>query len=121
MFGSKSIVPAEQEASVHPRKRRLSDGALGLGSTTPMKGVTVNASPTTVPRANKRSKIEKVKSLSPSTELGLLREVSMAKKDMMRTWKKKASEISRQVEAKESELISVHCSNDILRSEPDAL
>jgi hypothetical protein len=94
MVGSQSIIAAELDAPAHSRKRRLSEGALGLDFTTLMKGVTVGASPKTMPRANKRSKIEKLKSLSPSTELGLLREALMAKKDMVRTWQKKASEIA---------------------------
>jgi centromeric protein E len=119
LFGGGSMDALENAAAANPQKRRLSEGALGLGSATPMKGVTDAASPKTVPRANKRSKMETAKSLSPSTELGLLREALMAKKDMMRTWQKKASEISRLVEAKESELIAVNCSNDILRSERD--
>jgi centromeric protein E len=120
LFGGRSADAADNDPSTQPRKRRLSDGDLGLGSATPMKGVTEATSPKTMPRANKRKKTDTAKSLAPSTEVGLLREALTAKKDMMRTWKKKASEISRLVEAKESELISVNCSNDILRSERDA-
>lgn len=68
MFGSKPIGAAEHDASVRPRKRRLSESALRLGSTTPMKGVTAGASPKTMPmpQANKRSKTENANSLSSS-------------------------------------------------------
>jgi hypothetical protein len=113
MFGSKPIVAAELGGSVQPRKRRLSEGALGLGSSTPIKGATADASPKAIPRANKRSKTKTAKSLSPLVVCCLQREAWMAKK-------RKASEISRLVEVKESELIAINCFNDILCSERDA-
>jgi hypothetical protein len=68
---SGSTDAAESVSAVAPRKRRLSESALGLGSTTPMKGVAVDSCPNTVPRANKRRKMETAKSLSPSEENSL--------------------------------------------------
>jgi hypothetical protein len=122
MFGSGSADAAKDDAAAKPRKRRLSDGALGLSSTTPMKGGTVGStsSPKTVPRAAKRGKMETTKTISAPAELALLRDAMMAKKDMVNSWRKRASEISRLVQVKESELVTVNCSNDILKWERDA-
>jgi hypothetical protein len=56
------------------RKRRLSEGDLILGETTPSKGIGVASSPKTLPRPTKQLRLEKVKSLSSSAELSLLKE-----------------------------------------------
>jgi chromosome segregation ATPase len=115
LFGDK------KPSSARPNKRRhrLSEGNLLIGQTTPSRSNMKDAAPTTLPRPVKAAPVVVAKSLSPASELTLLRQAVTAKSLSVVNLKKHVDDVSRQLQLKESELLAVNCSNDLLRSDRD--
>jgi centromeric protein E len=119
LFQPQESIQDAMSTALVPRKRRRSDGAIRLSSTmSPQSAPTERpASPQTLPRPEKKTRVLQDRKLPNRAELALLREALQSKSRKVHIIQKEMDAINRRVKAKESEFVALSCRNDILESE----
>lgn len=108
----------EQDSPVglNNRKRRYSLGNISPTSLAPVESLDA---PNTLPRRKKVHKSHLNTSCTTS-QLDLVRDALHARTKLSQSLKEQLNEMSRAIKSKDSEMVALSCSNDILRSERDS-
>ena len=118
LFGDQTNMDPITSAKKRYRKRRHSEGNLLPPS--PEKIAESVPTPRTLPRAIKKVKAIRATPLSTQSQLDLVKDALHSKTQYATVIKAKLDELARLLKSKESEIISLMCSKDILLSERDS-